>query len=88
MDTLTFQLLVAMLKLAMWLSLPVLGAVLVAGVASGAFQGATTINDPSLSTVPRLVCGAAVLLLAGPWMMRQLVDFAIALLSDLGRFAS
>ena len=88
METLGFQLLVAMLKLALWIAIPVLVAALVAGLASGAFQGATAINDPSLSTVPRLVLGAAALVVCGPWMMRQLVDFAIALLSDLGRFAN
>lgn len=86
METTSFHMLNEMLKLALWLALPVLAAVLVAGLASGAFQGATAISDPSLSTVPRLVAGACVLIAAGPWMMRNLIDFALMLLADVGRF--
>jgi flagellar biosynthetic protein FliQ len=87
LDTVGFQLLIAMLKVGLWVAVPVLAAVVIAGVASGLFQGSTAVSDPSLSTVPRLVCGAAALILCGPWMMRQLVDFTIALFYDLGRFA-
>jgi flagellar biosynthetic protein FliQ len=74
--------------MSLWLALPVLAAVLVAGVASGTFQGATAISDPSLSTVPRLLAGACVLLACGPWIMRQLIDFTLVLLTDLGRFSN
>lgn len=87
METTGFHLLGELVKLALWLSLPVLAAVLVAGLCSGVFQGATAISDPSLSTVPRLVAGGLALVFCGPWIMRQLIDFTIALLADLGRFA-
>ena len=88
METTSFQLLLETMRIALWIALPVLVAALIAGAASGAFQGVTAISDPSLSTVPRLILGAVALLVCGPWMMRQMVDFTIALLSDLGRFAS
>ena len=88
METTGFQLLLEMLRIALWISLPLFIASLVAGLASGTFQGTTSISDASLSTVPRLVAGAVALLVCGPWMMRQLIDFTVALLSDLGRFAS
>lgn len=87
MDTVGFHLLIAMLKVGLWIAVPVLVAALISGLASGLFQGSTAVSDPSLSTVPRLVCGAAALILCGPWMMRQLVDFTVALFYDLGRFA-
>jgi flagellar biosynthetic protein FliQ len=87
METTGFHLLGELLKLALWLSLPVLAAALVSGLCSGAFQGATAISDQSLSTVPRLLAGGLTLLLCGPWIMRQLVAFTLALLGDLGRFA-
>ena len=88
METTSFQLLLEMLKMTLYIAAPLLVAALIAGLASGAFQGVTSINDPSLSTVPRLVAGAVALLVCGPWMMRQLIDFTVMLLSDLGRFAS
>ena len=79
--------LLEMLQLALWIAAPLLVAALIAGLCSGVFQGVTSISDSSLSTVPRLLAGAAALLLCGPWMMRQLIAFTITLLSDLGRFA-
>lgn len=88
METTAFQLLLEMLRMSLWIAAPLLLAALLAGLASGVFQGVTAISDTSLSTVPRLLAGAVALLVCGPWMMRQLVDFTIALLSDLGRFAS
>jgi flagellar biosynthetic protein FliQ len=88
METSGFHLLMEMLRMTLWIAAPVLVAALAAGLASGTVQGATAISDPSLSSVPRLLAGAAALVLAGPWMMRQLIDFTITLLSDLGRFAS
>lgn len=87
METTAFTILTEMLSLALRLSAPILIAALVAGLCSGLFQGVTAISDSSLSTVPRLLAGAAALILCGPWIMRQLIGFTIALFSDLGRFA-
>jgi flagellar biosynthetic protein FliQ len=86
METATLQLVIETIKLALLISLPLMAAVLVAGLASGAFQAMTTVSDASLSTVPRLVAGGLTLLVAGPWIATRVVEFAVALLADLGRF--
>ena len=86
MLTPTFQLLIETLKLALLLALPVLGATLACGVLSGTAQAATTVSDPSISTVPRLLAAGLAVLLAGPWIAGHLFDFALALWIDLGRF--
>lgn len=87
METTGFSLLLETVKQALCIASPLLVAALIAGLCSGTFQGVTSISDSSLSTVPRLIAGAAALILCGPWMMQQLIAFTVALLSDLGRFA-
>lgn len=88
MDTVVFHLLVETLRLALYLSIPVLGAALLSGACSGVVQATTTVQDSSLSTVPRLALGAIALITAGPWLMSKLIQFTMALFSDLNRFAS
>lgn len=87
METAGFSLLLEMVRQALYIASPILVAALIAGFCSGTFQGVTAISDSSLSTVPRLLAGAAALIFCGPWMMRKLITFTVALLSDLGRFA-
>jgi nucleoside-diphosphate-sugar epimerase len=43
-------------------------------------------HAPSIAAVPKLAVSVAVLGLAGPWMAEKLVQFTVALLSDVGRF--
>lgn len=64
------------LELAAWLALPIVAAHLLAGVLSGILQAITGWQDAALSQVPRLLAIVIVLLIAGPWMARSLVDFA------------
>jgi flagellar biosynthesis protein FliQ len=54
---------------------PVLLAVLVVGLLVSVFQAATQINEPTLSFVPKILAAAAVLAVAGSWMMTTLVEF-------------
>lgn len=64
------------LELAAWLALPIVAAHLLAGLIGGVLQALTGWQDAALSQVPRLLAIALVLMLAGPWMARSLVDFA------------
>ncbi len=54
---------------------PVLLAILVAGLLISVLQALTQINEATLSFVPKLLLSAAVLVVAGPWMMSNLTDF-------------
>lgn len=64
---------------AMWLlvlvSAPVLAAALFVGLLLGMIQAATSINEQTLSFVPKLVAVGLVLLLFGAAMMGLVVDF-------------
>lgn len=55
---------------------PLLGVALVVGVGVSLFQTVTQIQEMTLSFVPKVIGLAAVLLLAGNWMLRELVSFS------------
>ena len=54
---------------------PLMGTVLVVGLAISLFQAITQINEATLSFVPKLIAAVAVLTLVGPWMLATLVDY-------------
>ena len=55
---------------------PLLGVALVVGVGVSLFQTVTQIQEMTLSFVPKVIGLAAVLLLAGNWMLRELVSYS------------
>lgn len=55
---------------------PVLLAALLVGLLVSVFQVVTQIQEMSLSFVPKLLSVVAVMVIAGPWMLRQVVSFA------------
>jgi flagellar biosynthetic protein FliQ len=59
----------------MLLAAPLLLSALAAGLLIGMFQAATQINEMTLSFIPKLIVLAVALLVAGPWMLRTLIDF-------------
>ena len=63
------------LEVAVMVSAPMLLTALLVGVVIGMFQAATQINEMTLSFIPKLAAVAMVMLLAGPWMLRTLIDF-------------
>lgn len=65
------------LLLAVLVSLPVLLVAALLGLVSAVFQAATQVHDAALSHFPKFLAVALALALAGPWMGRQIVDFAL-----------
>lgn len=57
------------------------------GIVVNLIQVATSLQDSSFSTVPRLASFLAGFLLLMPWMMNRLIAFTIALFGDLSRYA-
>jgi len=56
-------------------SAPLLLSALASGLIIGIFQAATQIQEMTLSFIPKLMAIAVALVLAGPWMLRVLIDF-------------
>ena len=65
---------------ALWISIlisaPLLGVALVVGLVIGVLQAATSINEMTLSFIPKLMALALALAIFGGWQLATLVDFA------------
>jgi flagellar biosynthetic protein FliQ len=62
---------------------PLLLVALVVGLVVSIFQAATQINEATLSFIPKLLAVFAVLVVGGPWMLAQMVDFIRQLFSGI-----
>jgi flagellar biosynthesis protein FliQ len=71
------------LEMTLALAAPLLLAALITGVIIGAFQAATSINEMTLSFIPKLVAIAATLAIAGPWMLKTLVGYTHELIVSI-----
>jgi len=63
------------LYLLLMVAAPVLLTVLVVGLLVSIFQAATQIHEATLSFVPKVIGAVAVLAIAGPWMLTNLVEY-------------
>ena len=65
---------------AMALALKVAGPMLLAGLVIGLivsiFQAVTSIQEQSLTFIPKIVGVAALMVVLGPWMLNQLISYA------------
>ena len=65
------------------LGAPMLLVALVVGLIISIFQAATQINEATLSFIPKLLAVFAVLVIAGPWMLAQMLDYIRTLFSSI-----
>ena len=56
-------------------ALPVLLVSLVVGLAVSIFQAVTQIQEQTLTFIPKVVAMAVVIVVAGPWMLGQIVSY-------------
>lgn len=69
------------LKVSVMLTAPLLGIALVVGLCISLLQAITSIQEMTLSYVPKMAAVAAVLLILAPWMMEILSDFTISVIN-------
>jgi len=65
------------------LAAPLLLTALIAGLIMGMLQAATQINEATLSFIPKLLRLVLALFVAGPWMLRLLVQFTHDLYANI-----
>lgn len=70
------------LEITLWICGPILLIAMAVGLVVSVFQVVTSIQDTTVSTVPRLAAVAAVAFFLSPWMFREMVDFTVRLLGD------
>lgn len=69
--------------ISMFLTVPLLGASLLVGMVIAVFQAATSINEMTLTFVPKVAVIGAVLTFAGHWMIGKLTDYTRALIENI-----
>lgn len=62
---------------------PLLLSGLVVGLMISIFQAATQINEATLSFIPKLLITFIVAVLAGPWMLSNLMDYTVRLYQSI-----
>jgi len=75
------------LMMTLMLSAPVILAGMIVGVLISIFQAVTQVQEQSVSFVLKMVASGVAFVVFSPWMLRKLVDFAVAFLGNLDKFA-
>jgi flagellar biosynthesis protein FliQ len=72
----------------LWTAILVGGPVIVAGVIIGLIvailQAATQVNDSAVAFAPKALATIVTIVIAGPWMLAQLVDFTTSVFVAVG----
>ena len=77
------ELLKTVIYQAILVSAPFLCTAMIAGLIISLFQAVTSINEQTLSFVPKALCVLGVLLLLLPWLIRQLVGFTASIIEKI-----
>jgi flagellar biosynthetic protein FliQ len=70
------------LQAAFWVTMPVLASATVVSLVINVAQVMTSIQDVTVTTVPRLTAVGVILFFMTPWMLNHLVSFTILLFAD------
>ena len=81
-DTVT-QLAIHAMTVTVEVSAPFLIAGLVVGLLVSIFQAATSIQEVTLSFIPKILVTGAVVVVAGPWMLGQLIGYTQTLFMSI-----
>ena len=80
------ELLRQLMKEALILSGPLLVAAALLSFVLSLFQTLTSLQEQSLTSVPRLAAVAMILLVGMPWFLARMSNYTILLLTDLRRY--
>jgi flagellar biosynthetic protein FliQ len=76
---------------ALWTTIVLVGPILlvdaIAGILTAVLQAVTSIQEQTLSFLPKVAASILVLVLLGPWMLRYMIDFTQTLILNLARYA-
>lgn len=67
-------------------ALPILLVSLCVGLIISIFQTVTSIQEQTLTFVPKIICVFTALVIFGPWMMNSMVDFMTRLWSSISLY--
>jgi flagellar biosynthesis protein FliQ len=62
---------------------PILAIAMLVSLVINVVQVLTSVQEPTISTVPRLLATGVAVFLMTPWMVRRMTVFTVGMLSDL-----
>lgn len=71
------------LQMTILVAAPLLLAALVTGLLVSIFQAATSINEMTLTFIPKLIVMFIVMIISGPWMIETMTDYMTRLFSSI-----
>jgi flagellar biosynthesis protein FliQ len=74
---------VSAMELALKIGMPILLVGLVVGLLVSIFQAATQIQEQTLSFIPKVAGLAVVLVVGGPWMLGELLNWTEGLYAEI-----
>lgn len=77
------ELIKTMMFQAVTLAAPILMTVLVIGLGVSLFQAVTSIQEQTLTFVPKVIGVVALLVVLLPWMMRTMIEFTRAVIERM-----
>lgn len=77
------ELLKSMIFLAITIAAPFLLAAMAIGLSVGLFQAVTSINEQTLTFVPKALGITGLIVLLMPWVLRKLVDFSTSIIERI-----
>jgi flagellar biosynthetic protein FliQ len=72
------------ITLSLYVVAPFLGVTLVVGLVASLIQSVTSMQEPTLTFIPKLLALAGLLLLLTPWLLRTLSEFTILMITRMG----
>jgi len=75
------------LEIAFLVSAPILAAAMVVSALISLIQVLTSMQDATLSTVPRIAAVGFFAFWLSPWMMRKLVEYTISLFGNFSQYS-
>ncbi len=72
---------------ALFLLLPILGSALLVGVLVGLFQAVTSIQEITLTFVPKIAVVGLVIMLLIPWMLDLIIGFNLLIFDQITQIA-
>lgn len=69
---------------ALYVVAPFLGATLVVGLVASLIQSVTSMQEQTLTFVPKLLALSGLVMVLTPWLLRSLSEFTVAILTRMG----
>jgi flagellar biosynthesis protein FliQ len=72
---------------AMMVAGPILGLALIIGLSIGIFQAVTSINEMTLTFIPKIVVVLGSVVILSPWMLRVILGFTTEIFNSISLVA-